>query len=276
MPSATTHDPPVLYLLPGLLCDRAVWAPVIARLGSTVQCRIPDYSAERSLPAMAERVLARAPERFAVAGHSMGARVALEILRLAPARVTRVALLDTGYAARSGGDAGETERAQRLALLALARERGMRAMGEAWMRPMVHPARLTDAALVETILAMIERQSPERFAGQIEALLDRPDATDLMRTVRVPALVACGREDAWSPPAQHEAMAAAIPASHLAIFNDCGHMAPMEQPDAVAQALAAWLVAGPSDPSEAPSRASGPAVPHGAVTPQTNPVHFVP
>jgi len=272
-PSATA---PILYLLPGLLCDAAAWAPVVIRLGAAAQCHVPDYSAERSLDAMAEVVLAQAPDRIALAGHSMGARVALEILRRAPHRVTHVALLSTGHAARPDGPPGAAERAQRLGLLALARERGMRAMGEQWLRPMLHPSRLADAALVTAILAMIERKTPTHFAAQIEALLARRDASAVLRAIRVPALVGCGREDAWSPPAQHEAMAAMIPACRLAIFDACGHMAPMEQPDAVASALAAWLASGEPPARSGPARARRSPAAEAASAPQVNAVHFDP
>jgi pimeloyl-ACP methyl ester carboxylesterase len=190
---------------------------------------------------MARRVVSVAPAQFAVAGHSMGARVALEAYRLAPERVTRLALLDTGYQALPAGAAGDQERARRQALVARARADGMRAMGREWMRPMIHPSRRADAPLVEAILAMVERRSPDQFAGQVRALVDRADLTDLLRSVRVPTLVGCGREDACSPVAQHEAIAALVPGSRLVTFEECGHMAPMERPDAVARALADWL-----------------------------------
>ena len=230
-----------LLLLPGLLCDDAAWAPVVARLRGIADCRIAAYGDADSLSAMAHRALAGAPARFAIAGHSMGARVAMEVYRLAPERVSGLALLDTGYQALPAGVAGEQERARRMALVALARAEGMRAMGREWLRPMVHPARLADAALVEAILAMVERSTPDRFAGQIRALLARPDLTGLLQSVRVPTLVACGREDAWSPVAQHEAIAALVPGSRFVVFEDCGHMSTMERPEAVARALAQWL-----------------------------------
>jgi pimeloyl-ACP methyl ester carboxylesterase len=230
-----------LLLLPGLLCDDAAWLPVVPHLHGIVECRSVDYGDAASLAEMARRVLAHAPGQFAIAGHSMGARVALEVYRTAPRRVIRLALLDTGYQALPAGAAGAQERARRQALVALARAEGMRAMGREWMRPMVHPARLADATLVEAILAMVERRTPDQFAAQIRALLERNDLTELLRSVRVPTLVACGREDAWSPVAQHEAIAALVPDGRLAVFDDCGHMAPMERPAAVADALAAWL-----------------------------------
>jgi len=230
-----------LLLLPGLLCDRASWAPVVPALERHAACRVAEYASEHSIAAMAARVLADAPPAFALAGHSMGGRVALEVVRRAPQRVTRLALLDTGYRSRPDGSAGDDERRRRLALLAMARMRGMRAMGREWMRAMVHPDRLHDPALVEAILAMIERQTPDSYAAQIDALLARPDVTDLLRGLGVPTLVACGRQDAWSPLAQHEEIAALVPRSRLVAFDDCGHMAPMERPEAVAAALTAWL-----------------------------------
>ena len=189
-----------LLLLPGLLCDRAAWAPVLPHVRQVADCSIPDYADETSLDAMAERVLASAPPRFAVAGHSMGGRVALEVVRRAPGRVERLALLDTGYRARPAGAAGDSERAGRLALLASARERGMRDMARTWVQPMVHPERLADAALIDAILDMFARRTPLQFEGQIAALLARPDATDVLRAVACPALVLCGREDGWAPP----------------------------------------------------------------------------
>lgn len=120
-------------MLPGLLCDAMVWTPVLsnqaAQLAAAADCQILGYGEADSIAAMARGVLRRAPVKFALAGHSMGGRVALEVMRLAPARVTHLALLDTGYQRRPDGQAGERERAERMALLALARTEGMRAMG---------------------------------------------------------------------------------------------------------------------------------------------------
>ncbi len=96
---------------------------------------------------------------------------------------------------------------------------------------------------------MFARRTPRQFEGQIEALLDRPDATDVLGAVACPALVLCGREDGWAPPSQHEEMAARVPGARLAILERCGHMAPMERPDAVGAALVEWL--GPTRVPEA-------------------------
>ena len=232
---------PALVLVPGLMCDGSVWEPVIPLLEGHVVCHIADHGNANSLTVMAQQILDQAPARFALAGHSMGGRVALEVVRLAPGRVSRLALLDTGYAALPAGAAGEDEAAKRHALLDIARKQGVRAMATQWVQGMVDPARLGDVALIESIVAMFERQSADVFAQQISALLARPDATPVLRSVRVPTLVLCGRADSWSPPAQHEQIAALVPGARLHVVDNAGHMCTMERPDAVAQALLAWL-----------------------------------
>ena len=175
----------------------------------------------------------------------MGGRVALEVMRLAPERVERLALLDTGVDPLALNGAGAAERVQRLALLARAREHGMREMGRQWARGMVHPARL-DSPVFTAILAMIERKTPDIFAAQLSALLGRPDARDVLAAIRCPALIACGRQDTWSPLERHEQMRALAPRSRLVVIEDSGHMTTMEQPRAVAQALVEWMKMAPN------------------------------
>ena len=231
-----------LVLIPGLLCDEAVWAPQVAALADVAAIRVADHGVRDSLGAMAEAIIAGAPARFAVAGHSMGGRVALEVIRRAPARVTGLALLDTGYTPLPTGDAGRREAQGRHDLLELARAEGMRAVGRRWLRiPMIHASRVRDQPLIDGILDMFERRTPEQFAAQIRALLARPDATDVLQSVAVPALVLCGREDAWSQLAQHRAMAEMIAGSTLLSVPECGHMSTLECPDAVNRALRGWL-----------------------------------
>ncbi len=226
-----------LVLLPGLLCDETVWQPQIAGLRDTAECRVADYGALDSIRDMAELVLRDAPERFALAGHSMGGRVALEVYRTAPERVSHLALFDTACTPRVPG-----EEKGRYALLEIARRDGMRAMGMQWLPPMLQPGRMDDAELVETILRMFERKSPAIQEAQITALLNRPDARDVVAGVRCPALLLTGEQDGWSPPAVHRAMSEAIPGSTLAVIPECGHMATMERPEAVTAAMRAWLM----------------------------------
>jgi pimeloyl-ACP methyl ester carboxylesterase len=129
---------------------------------------------------------------------------------------------------------------KRMAMLAQARRSGMRVMRQQWARPMVHPQYL-ETPLFDSILDMVERSSPAQFEAQIQALLARRDATLVMKTIQCPTLVLCGRDDAWSPPVQHERIHAAIEGSKLVVVDTCGHMSTMEQPQAVNAAFADWL-----------------------------------
>ncbi len=228
---------PTLYLLPGLLCDATVWAAQVAGLSDIAELRTPDFLGQDSITGMAAGVLATAPARFAVAGHSMGARVALEIVRLAPERVTHLALLDTGTHARAPGEAEK-----RQVLVDLAARDGMAALAERWLPPMVHPDRLSDAAFMAGLRAMVQRATPDIYAGQIRALLGRPDAEAGLAAITCPVLIGVGRQDAWSPPAQHAAMARLVAQATYVVFEESGHMAPLEAPAAVTAALRAWLV----------------------------------
>lgn len=231
-------DRPTLYLLPGLLCDRVTWAHQLQGLADIADVRVPSFYGFDSIPDMARAVLAEAPARFAVAGHSMGARVALEIVRMAPERVERLALLDTGtHPVRPG----EAEKRQEL--VDLARREGMAALAARWLPPMVHPdAARRDPALMRELTAMVGRATPEIFAGQVKALLGRPDAAAGLGAIRCPTLVGVGREDAWSPVSQHEPIVAAVSGAMLTIYEDSGHMAPMEAPEAVTASLRTWML----------------------------------
>jgi len=234
-----------LVLVPGLLCDETVWQPQLAALGGHCALQVARHGTADSLGRMAEQILDLAPARFALAGHSMGGRVALEVVARAPERVTRLALMNTGFEGLAAGEAGERERAGRMRLVGVAREQGMRVMGADWVRGMVHPRRLDDAALIGAILDMIERSTPELFEGQQRALLARPDRRELLTQLQMPTLVLCGHEDAWSNLDRHRVIAGLIRGSVLVDIPDCGHMCTMEQPVAVSDALLAWLTDAP-------------------------------
>jgi len=225
-----------LILVPGLLCDRLVWRETIAAFTATHDIVVPVLDDLDTIPAMAARLLSTAPRTFALAGHSLGGRIALEVLRQAPQRVSALALLDTGVHPCSVG-----EPQQRQVLLDIAATQGMRAVARAWLPPMVHPARRAEPAFMEPLEAMIARRTPRTFRNQVTALLDRPDATPVLGSIRCPTCVICGRQDEWSPPAQHESIAARISDAQLTVIDDAGHMAPCERPEAVVTELRRWL-----------------------------------
>jgi pimeloyl-ACP methyl ester carboxylesterase len=231
-----------LVLLPGFLCDQTVWKQQVTSLADLADPVSMEWGPEHdSILAMAEAVLRWAPPEFALAGHSMGGRVAFQILRLAPERVTKVALLNTGSDARPPGPAGENEERRRRELLAMARSQGMRAMGIEWLKGMLPAYRQNDTALVEEIIAMFERKSPDLFEIQMLALLARPNATPWLSHILCPALVLTGFDDAWSPPGRHLEMAQSIRLSELVVVSKCGHMSTMERPEEVTAAMREWL-----------------------------------
>ena len=172
----------------------------------------------------------------------MGGRVALEVMRLAPQRLRRLALLGTGYRAKESGEAGAGELRKRQVLLDIARTQGVRAMAAEWVKPMVAPSRLSDPIFVEQIIAMICRKSEDIFKRQIKALIERPDASDVLSQVQIPTLVMAGAFDNWATPAQHQEIANHIPAKpEVAVIAPSGHMVMMEEPQLVAQQLNQWL-----------------------------------
>ena len=225
-----------LLLLSGLLCDETVWADIPARLADVADIRIISFRGLSSIPAMAAHVLSVAPERFAVAGHSMGGRVALEALRSAPQRICALALLNTGvHTVRDG------EPQSRSRLLRVAYEQGMSALASEWLPPMLAGGGPRTAAQMARLTAMVERSTPDSYAGQINALLNRPEALSILPTIDVPTLLLSGSEDTWSPVSQHETMRRRIPHATLFEVHGAGHMAPFERPDAVSLALREWL-----------------------------------
>jgi pimeloyl-ACP methyl ester carboxylesterase len=233
---AANIDRPTVCLLPGLLCDKDVWAAQAAVLSGKIDVVIPDFRGFRSLRDMAAAVLAAAPERFSVAGHSMGGRVALEILRAAPERIERIALLSTSYRA-----ADVDEPARRENFVETARNGGMSTLASAWIPRLLHPDHLADREMVGAISRMIGRSRLGDLEGQVQALLGRADDSSVLRGISCPALIACGREDAWGSADEHRKMAAMVPHATLAIVGRCGHMMTMEQPEETNRLLLAWM-----------------------------------
>lgn len=223
-----------LVMLPGLLCDRRIFAAQHDRFADAQS--INGFGLIRDISAMADHALALAPARMSLLGHSMGARVALEMVRKAPERIARLALVSTGVHPQRPGEAEK-----RLALLALGREQGAAALVDRWLPPMLAPQHQHDEALMAPLRRMCIDVGVDAFEAQITALLGRPEVESLLASIAMPTLVAVGSQDQWSPPVQHEAIASAIPDSNLVVIDGAGHMLPVEAPDALNSAIAAWL-----------------------------------
>ncbi len=226
-----------LILLPGLLCDGRLWDHQTTYLGDLRMCGVGDLTLDDSVQAMAERVLAAAPDRFALAGLSMGGYVALEICRQAPERVARLALLDT----TARPDTAAQSRRRR-GLLALAESGRFRGVTPRLLPQLVHPDRQAETTLTDPIMHMAERVGAEAFRRQQTAIMNRPDSRPTLAGLDCPTLVLCGRQDALTPLDRSEEMAALVPRARLAVIEECGHLSALERPQAVTALLRDWLL----------------------------------
>jgi pimeloyl-ACP methyl ester carboxylesterase len=231
-PSLRTARRQTLILLPGALCDAALFRHQIAGLADIADVRVGDLTRDESVGAMAARTLAGLTGRFALAGLSLGGFVALEIMRRAPERVTRLALLDT--AAR----AGESESDSPIAAIPISgRPDGALPV----MSLLVHPMRLSDRRLTTILAAMADRVGRKAFHRQQQASQHRPDSWGNLKAIRCPTMLLTGRQDRLAPPELQQAMAAVIEGARQIVIEECGHLSPLERPEAVTKALREWL-----------------------------------
>ena len=226
-----------LLLLPGLLCDARLWRDPANALADMTAVHHADLTRDASVAGMAARVLATAPPGFALAALSMGGYVAFEILRKAPQRVARLALLDT-----SARLDPPKRRLVRQAGLALAEAGRFAGVTRKLLPQLVHDSRV-DSAVGEEVMAMAQRVGREAFLRQQRAILDRPDSEPLLPTIAVPTLLGVGEDDRMTLPEETRLMHARIPGARLHVFARCGHLPPMEVPQDTAAVLRDWLTA---------------------------------
>jgi len=228
----------MLLFLPGLICDARMYAPQSAAFADSLA--VEGYGLADSLTDMARIALAAADAAGAgqldVFGHSMGGRVALELFKIAPDRVRRLALVSTGI-----HPVGPVEPANRAALQAIGHEQGFAALVDHWLPPMVAETNRERPEIYQPMRDMCLSKGQAMFDAQIKALLGRPEIASLLPQVACPTLVMTGELDAWAPPKQHQTMAGLLPDASLVIVPGAGHMLQLEAPDAVNAAIAEWL-----------------------------------
>ena len=229
-------DKTPLVLLPGLLCDAALWRHQAETLSDIAEVSIADLTKADQAGSAAQQVLASAPEEFALAGLSMGGYIALEIMRQAPDRVIRLALLDT-----SARPDTQEKIKFRQELIDLARIGQFTGVTPRLLPKLIHPDRLADQALVQSIVDMAERVGRDGFLRQQRLLMNRPDSRHDLALIHCPTVVICGRQDGWTPLADSEEMTEKIPRAKLVVVEDCGHLPTMERPRAVSAVLRYWL-----------------------------------
>jgi pimeloyl-ACP methyl ester carboxylesterase len=227
-----------VVLVPGLNCSARLYAPQIPELWRFGPVTVAHHTSDDSMAAIARRILDDAPPRFALAGLSMGGYIALEIMRQAPGRVAKLALLDTG----SRDDPPEA-RATRESRMALAQSGKFDEMIDAMWPALVHPDHRADAMLKAEYLVMCHDVGPAAFVRQQKAIMARADSRPLLPSIRCPTLVLVGAQDELTPPHLADEMAAAIPGARLVKVANCGHLSTLEQPDAVTRALVEWMSA---------------------------------
>jgi len=228
-----------LLAIPGLMNDERVWKHQQEALAPDREVCIADITAYGSVHEMAFAALASAPgPRFALAGFSLGGYVALEMLRQAPDRIAALALVDTG--ARSDTPESTDMRRRMIAAVGAA-PANFGAVTAAFLPRVIHPSRAHDDELIDLFTDMARAVGVEGFVRQQQAAMLRIDSRPTLPDIRCPVLVMCGREDLTTPLALSEEMAAMIPGARLVVIETCGHMAPLERPDEVTQAMVDWL-----------------------------------
>jgi pimeloyl-ACP methyl ester carboxylesterase len=225
-----------LILIPGLLNTARLWADQAAVLGHGRSVQVADSAAADTLAGLAEGVLRQAPERFALAGLSMGGYVAFEILRRAPLRVDRLCLVDT----TARPDTAD-QSARRRMLMELATREGIAAVLPMLLPGFLAPRHQSDAHLVGVVTEMANTVGVDGFVRQQLAILARPDSRDDLAKIGIPTTVLVGSDDQITPKDRAEEMVAAIPSARLVVIRDAGHFAPLENPKAVTAAMQEWL-----------------------------------
>jgi pimeloyl-ACP methyl ester carboxylesterase len=225
-----------ILLVPGLVSSPRIYAPVVPALWRFGPVTVANHIRDDNMGAIARRILAEAPPRFALAGHSMGGYIAFEILRQAPDRVAKLALINT----QARPDTSEAT-ARRRGQMARAQAGEFHAILDELFAGFVHPSRRGDAALRQLVHDMGDDIGADAFVRQQTAVMGRPDSRPILAWIKCPTLVLTGDEDHTIPNSLSVEMADGIPGAKLTILASCGHLPQPEQPQATADALVEWL-----------------------------------
>jgi pimeloyl-ACP methyl ester carboxylesterase len=231
-------EPLPTVMVPGLLCTPRLYFGQIPALWRFGPVTVADHTRDDSMSGIARRILSLAPPRFALVGLSMGGYVAFEIVRQAPDRIVKLALLDT--TARPDAPEQTEQRRRQIDMAQTGRFEGI---AELLFPRFVAAARQADRALEGVVRTMAGDTGAEAFVRQQTAIMNRIDSRPGLGAIGCPTLVLVGEQDALIPPDRAAEMAAAIPGARQVVVPDCGHLSALEQPEAVARALASFLAA---------------------------------
>ncbi|MDF2368300.1 alpha/beta hydrolase [Sneathiella sp.] len=209
----------------------------MASLSDIADITVGDHTQDDNMPAIAERILANAPKKFALAGLSMGGYVVLEMMRQAPERITHLAIMDS----RAVADTPEDYQ-RRLDFIKLVEQgSAFKGVTRSLLPTLIHESRLEDEDLINRIFKMAEDIGKEAFLRQERALLDRAVLTDMLKTITCPTLVLAGADDKLIPPKLQRAMAVDIPTAQYVEILNCGHLPTMEEPEITSKYMRHWL-----------------------------------
>ncbi len=225
-----------LVLVPGLLCSARLYAPQIAALWPFGQVAVADHRRDDDIEAVAAHILAAAPPRFALTGLSLGGYVAFAMLRQAPERIVKLALLNTSARPETSGQSAAREE-----LIAKAETGKMSEVVETLMVKFLHRNRHKDEVLKRIVRDMAADTGVDAFVRQERTIMSRPDSRPLLPSISCPTLVLVGDADELTPPDLAKEIAGGIGGARLVVVPNCGHLSTIEQPDAVNAALAEWL-----------------------------------
>lgn len=225
-----------VVFLSGLLCNETVWEKVAKKMQTNFDISFISFQGCDSIEMMAKKVLDTVPDKCILIGHSMGGRVALEVYHQNPERIEALGLFNTGVHPKSDDEIPKREK-----LLNLAKKEGVKAVCEVWLPPMMAKDSLKNELLMKKLEQMVNSYSVEDFYNQISALLNRPNAQKVLPKIEVPTLLLSGTQDTWSPIYQHKQMQKILKYSTLVEIENAGHMAPVEKPFEVANAILKWI-----------------------------------
>lgn len=227
-----------LVLVPGLTCTAQLYAPQVLALWRYGPVMVADHRRDADIKASAARILQNAPPRFALGGLSFGGYIAFEMMRQAPSRIAKLALLDTS----ARPDTPE-QTAGRKVQIEMAQNGRYGEIAGLSIPRYLHRNRQNDPAMTGLVRQMIDETGPDAFVRQLQAIMSRPDSRPLLGGIRCPTLVVVGDDDAATPPELNKEIADGIPGARFVVVPDCGHLSTVEQPAAVNAALAQWLEA---------------------------------
>ena len=225
-----------ILLVPGLLCSARLYGPQVPALWPFGPVTAADHRRDEEVGAIAARILSNAPPRFALIGLSMGGYIAFAMLRQAPERIVKLALLDT----QARADTPE-QTAGRETQIAMAQSGRFGEIPDLSIPRFLHRDRQNDTRLTALVRQMAEDTGPEAFVRQLRAIISRPDSRPLLSSIRCPTMVLVGADDVATPPELNKEIADGIPGSKLVVVPDCGHLTTLEQPEAVNAALVEWV-----------------------------------